>query len=295
VTLLILTARPSLTTNRRLVEAARAAGVGCTVVDLTRAVAIAHARRSALVVDGANVLEPRPAAAIARIGNWRPETALASLEAVCAAGVFTPNRPVAMRRARDHWETVSHLARAGVRVPRSIAAMDPDLGARAAVEHLGLPVVVKVRRARMGVGVILCRELDHLQSVLDSLWRVGDEFLVQRFVAPGGTSVRALVVGDQVVASARFTACGREWRSNSAQGGAATRADLDESGRRLAVEAALHLELGVCGVDLIAGADGPVVIDVNPTPGFIALERATGIDVAAAIVTDVLRRAAGEA
>lgn len=209
---------------------------------------------------------------------------LAALEAAGAAGAYTPNPAEAMRVARDHWRTVFRLQRAGLPVPESLVGMDPDLTARAAVDHLGLPVVVKLRRSRMGIGVMLCRALDHLQSVLDTLWRLGDEFLVQQYIPARGVSTRALVVGGQIVAAARFEGVGAEWRSNSAQGGAAAPAELQPEEQTAAVAAAATLGLGICAVDLLTGPNGPLVCEVNPTPGFIRLEETTGIDVAAAIV-----------
>ncbi len=101
-----------------------------------------------------------------------------------------------------------------------MVGMDPELIARSAVDGFGLPVVVKLRRSRMGVGVMLCRRLDHLQGVLDSLWRLGEEFLVQKFIPPGGLSTRAFVIDGAIVAAPDFESVGAEWRSNAAQGGA---------------------------------------------------------------------------
>lgn len=288
VTLLILTARPDLATNRRLVQAAKRQGMNCKVVDATRAIAVLDPVRPQLIVDRSNQLEPKPTAVIARVGNWRPESLLACLECSITAGAYSPNSAEAMRTARDHWCTALRLAQAGVPVPGCLSGMDPDLTARCAAERLGLPVIVKLRRSRMGVGVMLCRTLDHLQSVLDSLWRLGDEFLLQQFVEGGRVSTRALVVGGRIVAAARFEGVGTEFRSNSAQGGAATPIELQGPERELAVNAATAIGLGVCAVDILTGPEGSVVCELNPTPGFIRLEQATGLDVASAIVHFVM-------
>jgi RimK family alpha-L-glutamate ligase len=136
----------------------------------------------------------------------------------------------------------------------------------------------------MGVGVIRCSTRDHLEAVLDSLWRVGDEIVVQQWLPGGALSLRLLVVGGAVVAAARFTAAEGEWRSNSARGGSAESYDVRRDEQELAVAAARTLALGHCGVDLVMGDDGPVILEVNPTPGFLRLEDATGIDVARALV-----------
>jgi len=141
----------------------------------------------------------------------------------------------------------------------------------------------------MGVGVIRCDTRDHLEAVLDSLWRVGDEVMAQRFLDVGGVSLRLLVIGGRVVAAARFEAPPGEWRSNSARGGtvAAWRPDMEQA--QLALAATRALGLGLAGIDLLPAATGAVVAEVNPTPGFRALEAATGIDVAGQIVDHLVR------
>jgi RimK family alpha-L-glutamate ligase len=168
-------------------------------------------------------------------------------------------------------------------VPSTVAGADPDQLAAAVLSTVGFPCVVKQRRSRMGTGVIRCDARDHLEAVLDSLWRLGDEVVVQSFVDCGGSSLRLLVAGDQVAAAARFTAAAGEWRSNAARGGNAAAHSPTPRERELAIAAARALGLGHCGVDLLPG-QSTAVVEVNPTPGFLSLEAATGIDVAAAIV-----------
>jgi len=280
--LLLLSARPDLHTNTRLSEAAIDLGIDLDVVDGVTA--------SASLVDGD--LKPLgvetdhkyPDAVLARVGNWRPESLLAVLEAFVACGVATPNPPGAIRTGRDHWATVMALTVAGLPVPPTLAGADPEALAAEAIRHLGLPVVVKQRRSRMGIGVIRCATRDHLEAVLDSLWRVGDEIVVQRLLVGGERSLRLMVVGGAVVAAARFSAGEGEWRSNSARGGFAEAHDASPDEERLAVAAAAALGLGQCGVDLVNGDAGPVILEINPTPGFLRLEEATGVDVAHALV-----------
>jgi len=280
--LLLLSARPDLRTNARLSEAAEDLGIDLQLVDGVAA--------SAWLVDGE--LKPLgidtdrklPNAVLARVGNWRPESLLAVLEALVACGVATPNPPAGIRMGRDHWATAMALTAAGLPVPPTLAGADPEALAAETVRHLGLPAVVKQRRSRMGVGVIRCATRDHLEAVLDSLWRVGDEIVVQRWLAGGEHSLRLLVVGGAVTAAARFSAAEGEWRSNSARGGSAEAYEASTEEQKLAVAAAAALGLGHCGVDLVIGGAGPVVLEVNPTPGFLRLEEATGIDVARALV-----------
>ncbi len=286
--LVVLTARPDVGTNRRLVEAGQGLGVDVEIVDATQAVVQTGGGLTDILLDGRSVLEPAPRGAIVRVGNWRPETMLAMVEALQSADIPTPNGPESFRAGRDHWRSLLMLSQAGLPVPKTLAAMDPERSAAAAVSILGLPVVVKLRRSRMGVGVIVCRQLDHLESVLDSLWRLGDEYVVQEWVECGGRSTRVLIAGDRIIASAHFEAAKGEWRSNGARGGSARSADLDDRQVELAVAAGKALELGFCGVDLLEGPHGTVVCEVNPTPGFKQVEQATGIDVASEIVRFVV-------
>jgi RimK family alpha-L-glutamate ligase len=286
--LLLLTARLEVAANRRLEEAARDAGERLRVVDATRLGAIVG-RGAGLWLDGDDLLDPAPAAVLARVGNWRPESVLAALEVAVEGGVPTPNPSPAVRVGRDHWRTVQSLAAAGIEVPESVAGADPEALARVAVDRLGLPVVVKQRRSRMGVGAIRCLTRDHLEAVLDSLWRLGDEVMVQRLVEAQGTSLRLVVVGGRVVAAARFVAAGGEWRSNAARGGQVLPHVPGGGEESLAVAAAATLGLGICGVDLLPTPDGPVVVEVNPSPGLRHVEAASGVDVARAVVEELRR------
>ncbi len=280
--LLVLTARPELGSNRRLLEAAAEAGVSAGIADGCRCSTVVVGERAQVDADGCP-FEP-PDAIIPRIGNWRPDSLLAILEAFVAQGAVTPNSPNALRCGRDHWCTVRRLAERGIPVPATVAGADPEALAVAARHRLELPVVVKQRRSRMGVGVIRCSSHDHLEAVLDSLWRIGDEVVVQQWIPGGESSIRLLVAGGAMVAAARFRAGSGEWRSNAARGGTAEAWQPPAGEVELALAAARALDLGQCGVDLVHGPDGPVVLEVNPTAGFRALESASGVDVAAAMV-----------
>ena len=282
VRVLLLSARPDLRANARLAEAAGDLGIDLQLIGAVDVSALLTG--GDLRTLGVDTADGALNAVLARVGNWRPESVLAVLESVVACGVATPNPPQAIRLGRDHWATATALSEAGLPVPASLAGADPEVLAAQAVHCLGLPAVVKQRRSRMGVGVIRCATRDHLEAVLDSLWRVGDEVIVQQWLPSGASTLRLLVVGKKVVAAARFTAAEGDWRSNAARGGTAVSFDTTPDQERLAVEAARALGLGHCGVDLVIGEDGPVVLEVNPTPGFLRLEEVTGIDVARALI-----------
>jgi RimK family alpha-L-glutamate ligase len=265
-----------------LLEAAAAEDVAAEVVDGCRCAARLEDGRIAIVVDGRGL--ELPDVVIPRIGNWRPESLLAVLEALIDLGAASANDPVAIRCGRDHWRSLRILVEHGVPVPTTCAGADPEQLAAVARRHLDGPFVVKQRRSRMGVGVIQCRDHDHLEAVLDSLWRLGDEFIVQQWIPGGETSYRLLVAGGRVVTACRFRAVDGDWRSNAARGGTASAWRPSSRAVELAVRAADALGLGQCGVDLVHAENGPMVLEVNPTPGFRRLEAATGADVARALV-----------
>ena len=286
--LLLLSARPDLRTNTRFAEAANDLGIDLELVDgITASASLIDGNLKPL---GFEIDRELPDAVLARVGNWRPESLLAVLEAFVACGVATPNPPAAIRMGRDHWATTMALTVAGLPVPPTLAGADPEVLAAETVRSLGLPAVVKQRRSRMGVGVIRCATRDHLEAILDSLWRIGDEIVVQRWLAGGEHSLRLMVVGGLVVAAARFSAAKGEWRSNSARGGSAEAHDASPDEKRLAIAAAAALGLGHCGVDLVGSEAGPVILEINPTPGFLRLEEATGVDVARALVEHAVAR-----
>ncbi len=279
--ILVLSARPDTASNTRLAEAAAAAGISLELVDATK-LAVGHHGEVYRGVDPH--FEQAPDGVLARVGNWRPDSMLALLEVLTSRGVATPNPALAIRIGRDHWRTAQVLAEAGLPVPLTLAGADPEVLAAAAKIHLRFPVVVKQRRSRMGIGVIRCLSLDHLEGVLDSLWRIGDELVVQQYHETSGCSLRLFVVGSKVVAAARFSAADGEWRSNAARGGRVEGISPATEVIGLALAATRSVGLGICGVDLLPTRDGILVGELNPTPGFVNLERATGVDVARTIV-----------
>ena len=149
----------------------------------------------------------------------------------------------------------------------------------------GAPVVIKLLSGTQGVGVILAETNKVAEAIIETLSSVRQNVLVQKFVAESkGRDIRAFVVGDRVVAAMRRTAVGQEFRSNVHRGGRTEVVELDEAYERTAVRAAQILNLKVAGVDMLEGKDGPVIMEVNSSPGLEGIEGATGIDIAGEIV-----------
>ena len=177
------------------------------------------------------------------------------------------------------------LAGAGVDIPRTVLARgggDVEL----LVEQVGgLPAILKLIQGTQGVGVMIAHSKAEVESILSTMWNLGQEILLQEFIAESrGVDVRALVVGDRVVGAMRREARTGEFRSNLHRGGEGTPVVLGPDFTAAAVRAAQVLGLDVAGVDLLEAKGGPKVMEVNSSPGFEGLEQATGLDIAGAII-----------
>jgi ribosomal protein S6--L-glutamate ligase len=156
----------------------------------------------------------------------------------------------------------------------------------------GLPAILKLIQGTQGVGVMIAHSEAEVDSILSTLWDLGQEILLQEFIAESrGRDVRALVVGDRVVGAMRREARSGEFRSNLHRGGEGTAVELPADYEQAAVRAAQVLSLDVAGVDLLEAESGPKVMEVNSSPGFEGLERATGLDIAGEIIEHAARLA----
>jgi ribosomal protein S6--L-glutamate ligase len=199
--------------------------------------------------------------------------------------VYTPNTAGGIANARDKLRATQILSRHDISMPATTFVRDRD-DVLAAIERVGgAPVVIKLLEGTQGIGVILAPDIKVAEAVIQTLQSTKQNVLIQRFVTESkGRDIRALVVGDRVVAAMRRTAEGDEFRSNFHRGGSVEAVDLDEEFQRVAVQSAQIMGLRVAGVDMLEAADGPSVIEVNSSPGLEGIETATGLDVAGSIV-----------
>ncbi|MFT4555416.1 MAG: ribosomal protein S6--L-glutamate ligase [Planctomycetaceae bacterium] len=199
--------------------------------------------------------------------------------------VFTANSSSGIANSRDKLRSLQILSRHHIGMPRTTFVRDhKDI--LPAIERIGgAPVVIKLLEGTQGVGVILADSVKVAEAIIEALHSTKQNVLVQQFVAESkGRDVRALVVGDQVVAAMRRVAQGQEFRSNIHRGGHAEPVELDDEYRETAVRAAQIMGLKVAGVDMLEGKDGPQIMEVNSSPGLEAIETSTQLDVAGAIV-----------
>jgi len=199
--------------------------------------------------------------------------------------VFTANSSAGIVNSRDKLRSLQILSKHNIGIPQTTFVRDHKDILPAIDRVGGAPVIIKLLEGTQGVGVILADTTKIAEAIIETLHSTKQNVLVQKFVAESrGRDIRALVVGDQVVASMRRVAQGQEFRSNVHRGGRTESVELDEHQRETAVRAAQIMGLRIAGVDMLEGKDGPQIIEVNSSPGLQGIESATQLDIAGAIV-----------
>jgi ribosomal protein S6--L-glutamate ligase len=281
----ILSRNPKLYSTRRLAEAARALGHAPRVLDTLRCDMVLSRDRPHLYYRGAEI-EPRSVhVAIPRIGASITGYGLAVVNQLDMMGVPVLASATPIARSRDKLRALQLLSRFGIDIPRTAMCRYRD-EVPASVEMVGgLPCIIKLTRGTQGVGVMIANTMAEVEGMLDTLWTLGQEIILQELVAESrGRDVRALVIGDRVVAAMRRTARAGEFRSNIHRGGEATAVELPREYAETAVKATRVMGLEVAGVDMLEARTGPKIMEVNSSPGFEGLERASGTDIASAYV-----------
>ncbi len=284
--LAILSRNSKLYSTRRLVEAARQRGHTVRVLDPLRCymrIAVdgftLHYKGRALT--GFDAVIPRIGASVTRYGT-------AVLRQFEMMGAYTPNPSDAILRSRDKLRAHQMLAATGIDMPVTVFGDNPD-DTQDLLSMLGPPPhVVKLNEGTQGTGVILTEKASASRGVVEALRGLYANFLVQEFIGEAdGADLRCFVVGDRVVAAMRRTAAEGDFRSNLHLGGTAEAAVADEREQQVAVRSAHALGLSVAGVDLIRSARGPLVLEVNSTPGLEGIEAVCGVDVAQEIIRSI--------
>jgi ribosomal protein S6--L-glutamate ligase len=277
----VLSRNRKLYSTRRLVEAARALGHSPRVLDTLRCNMVLGRDRPRLFYRGEEILATDVHVAIPRIGASITGYGLSVVNQLDMMGVPVLNAAVPISRSRDKLRALQLLSRFGIDIPRTVMCRYRD-EVEGAVEMVGgLPCIIKLIQGTQGVGVMIANTLAEVAGMLDTLWTLGQEILLQELVAESrGKDVRALVVGDRVVAAMRRTARAGDFRSNIHRGGVAEAVTLEREYAEAAVKAARVMGLEVAGVDMLEARTGPKIMEVNSSPGFEGLEAASGVDIA---------------
>jgi ribosomal protein S6--L-glutamate ligase len=279
----ILSRGKSLHSIRRLLAEARKAGVPCDVIDPLECQLVVDGRESRILLGNQEL--PHYDAVLPRIGASITDFGLAVVRQFEALGMRVVNSSDAIQQSRDKMRSLQALSRAGLDVPPSVLTRS-ERGTRSAIAAVrGMPVVMKVLQGTQGVGVMIVHSQLSMVSVMDAMRSLGQDLILQQFIAEGaGRDFRAFVIGNRVVAAMVRTAPSGEFRSNIHRGGEGAPVRLSAAYERVAVRAARELGLQVAGVDLMESRGGPLVIEVNSSPGFEGIEKATKLNIAGMIV-----------
>jgi ribosomal protein S6--L-glutamate ligase len=281
--LAILSRSPRVYSTARLLEAAKERGHDVAVYDTLRFAIDLSGDAPDLQYRGAHMQEVE--AILPRIGASITFFGMAVVRQFEQMDVYTPNTAAGIANSRDKLRSIQILSRHSIRIPATTFVRD-RADVLAAIELVGgAPVVIKLLEGTQGIGVILAPDIKVAEAVIETLQSTKQNVLIQRFIAESkGRDIRAFVVGDRVVGAMRRSAVGDEFRSNVHRGGTTEIVTLEPEYEKVAVQAAQIMGLRVAGVDLLEGKDGPLVMEVNSSPGLEGIEGATGLDIAGAII-----------
>ncbi len=286
--LLLLSRNATLYSTSRLVLAARSRGHEVSVADpLDLRIVISRGRPSLYLGDRA---VPRADLVLPRIGASITNYGLAVVRQFDLMGVPVLNTALAIARSRDKLRAMQLLTKKNIDVPVTVCARTPD-SIEQALSHVGgPPCIVKLQQGAQGIGTMIAETPQAVTSLLETLWAMGQDIILQQYIAEAkGRDLRVLVVGGRVVASMRRQAKAGEFRSNLHRGGLGVRAQLDARYRRAAIAAPRVMGLEVAGVDMLETREGPKILEINSSPGLEGIERASGADVASAIIAHAER------
>jgi ribosomal protein S6--L-glutamate ligase len=281
--LLILSANRNLYSTRRLVTAAEERGHTVKVMNVRKSYAVL-AKGELDIYYGDHKIE-NVDAVIPRIGASLTVYGSSMLRQFEMKHIFTPVSSLALVRSRDKLRALQILAKEGVAIPKTAVAKQPtDIESLIKIVG-GAPLVVKLLEGTQGKGVVLAESKTAAKSVIEAFYGLNANILVQEFIKEAkGADVRAIVVGNKVVAAYKRQGKEGEFRSNLHSGGHGLPIKLKAAEKKAAIQAAQALGLKVAGVDLLQSDRGPLILEVNSSPGLEGVERTTGIDVAGAII-----------
>jgi len=280
----ILSRGPELYSTKRLVEAVKEKGHEVLVIDplkcymnITTNNPTVHYKDK--VLDNFDAIIPRIGTSITFYGT-------AVLRQFEMSGVYPVNESVAITRSRDKLRSLQIMSRKGLGLPVSGFAHSTKMTNNLIDLAGGSPLVIKLLEGTQGKGVVLAETKNAAESVIEAFRALDAHFLVQEFIKEaGGTDIRCFVVGDKVVASMERKGAEGEFRSNLHRGGSAQTVKITPEERSTALKAAKAMGLNVAGVDLLRSNKGPLIMEVNSSPGLEGIENSTGKDVAGMIVT----------
>ena len=279
----ILSRGPNLYSTRRLVEAARERGHDVEVLDTLHCYMNINSLEPVVHYQGRELKDFD--AIIPRIGASITFYGAAVLRQFEMMGVYPLNESVAISRSRDKLRAMQLMSRKGIGMPVTGFAHSPDDIPDLIDLVGGAPLVIKLLEGTQGIGVVLCETEKAAESVIEAFMGLKQDIMVQEYIKEaGGADIRCFVVGDKVIAAMKRQAKPGEFRSNLHRGGSASLIKITPEERMTAIRAAKVMGLNVAGVDILRSNHGPLVMEVNSSPGLAGIEETTGKDVAGLII-----------
>ncbi len=279
----ILSRNPNLYSTRRLKEAGEAFGHTVDVIDTLRCYMDITSNNPSVRYKGQAL--PEYDAVIPRIGASITFYGTSVVRQFEMMGTFAVNESVAISRSRDKLRSLQLLSRKGIGLPRTGFAHNTNNIDDLIANVGGAPLVIKLLEGTQGIGVVLADTKKAAESIIEAFMGLDANILIQEYIKEaGGADIRCLVVGGKVVASMKRQAKEGEFRSNLHRGATAELIKITPAERKTAIAAAKIMGLNVCGVDILRSKNGPLVMEVNSSPGLEGIEKATGQDVAKMII-----------
>ncbi len=286
----MLARNPKLYSHQRLKEAAEARGHQLDIINTLRCTMNITSHRPSILYNGETLTGYD--AVIPRIGASITQYGLAVLRQFEMIGVWPLNESVAIGRSRDKLRSMQIFAKHGLGLPVTAFAHDPRQTDEVLKIVGGAPVVIKLLEGTQGIGVVLGETEKSAKSVIEAFRGANVNILVQEFIKEAGSSdIRIFIVGGKVVASMMRTGAAGDFRSNLHRGGSAKMIKITPEERSTALRAAKVMGLNVAGVDILRANHGPVIMEVNSSPGLEGIEATTGLDIAATIIQFVEKNA----
>ncbi len=279
----VLSRNGRLYSTRRLIEAARKRGHEAEVIDFLKCYFLIERGNPEIFYHGAKLTGID--ATIPRIGASRTFYGTAVVRQFEMMGIFCANESQAITRSRDKLRTTQILSRENIGIPATAFASCPS-----DIEHLisevgGAPLVIKLLQGTQGIGVVLAETQKAAESVIEAFYGLDANMLIQEYIKEAkAADIRAFVVGGEVVGAMRRQGAKGEFRSNIHRGGTATPIQLSKEEESAAINSARVLGLNIAGVDMLQSNRGPLIMEVNSSPGLEGIEKATGIDIAGKII-----------
>jgi ribosomal protein S6--L-glutamate ligase len=287
----ILATNAQLYSHQRLIEAGREAGHDMHIINPLLCYMNVSATNPNIHYRGGVPL-PHYDAVIPRIGASNTFYGTAVLRHFETMGIYTLNESIAISRSRDKFRSLQLLARKGIPMPLTSFAQSPDDTEDLIHMVGGAPLVIKLLEGTQGKGVVLADSHQSAVSIINAFKEMHANILVQEFIKEShGIDIRCLVVGSKVIASIKRQAKEGEFRANVHQGGKAMKVKLTPRERALAIASAKTMGLKVAGVDLIRSKNGPLVLEINSSPGLEGIEKATQINIASKIIQYIEKNA----